>query len=125
MKSRSPAVGATLFVLSAAISCSMPAGESGGSFCPAGRTCGIEQETVQFFEQDINYDLDILFVIDDSPSMEDERANLKRNLPVFMNVLKSLPGGLPDVHIGVISTSLGVVGGIGVPGCQPGGDGGR
>src|SRR5947207_6722936 len=51
----------------------------------------------------INRDLDLLFVIDDSPSMADKQANLAANFPQFMKVLSSIPGGLPNVHIGVVT----------------------
>lgn len=54
--------------------------------------------------------LDLLFVIDDSPSMLDKQANLRANFPNFVNALSSLPGGMPDLHIGVISTDLGALG---------------
>jgi hypothetical protein len=57
-----------------------------------------------------NRDLDLLFVIDDSPSMLDKQANLVANFPAFINVLASLPGGLPNLHLGVVSTDLGTKG---------------
>ena len=37
----------------------------------------------------INRDLDLLFVIDDSPSMADKQANLADNFPRFIDVLRS------------------------------------
>ncbi len=58
----------------------------------------------------INRDLDLLFVIDDSPSMADKQANLAANFPQFMKVLSSIPGGLPNVHIGVVTSDLGTQG---------------
>jgi hypothetical protein len=58
----------------------------------------------------INRDLDLLFVIDDSPSMADKQANLIKNFPEFMKVLSSIPGGLPNVHIGVVTSDLGTQG---------------
>src|SRR6187397_1802808 len=51
----------------------------------------------------VNRDIDILFVIDDSPSMLDKQTNLKNNFPNFINVLDTIEGGLPNVHIGVAS----------------------
>jgi hypothetical protein len=54
--------------------------------------------------------LDILFVIDDSGSMQQEQAALATHFPEFMQVLKSIEGGLPDVHIGVISSDMGTGG---------------
>jgi hypothetical protein len=51
--------------------------------------------------------LDILFVIDDSGSMEDEQASLRANFSRLVGVLESINGGLPDVHIGVVTPNLG------------------
>ncbi|HEX5063253.1 MAG TPA: hypothetical protein VFV99_27945 [Kofleriaceae bacterium] len=58
----------------------------------------------------VNRDIDILFVIDDSPSMLDKQTNLKNNFPNFINVLNTVEGGLPNVHLGVVSTDLGTKG---------------
>jgi hypothetical protein len=58
----------------------------------------------------VNRNIDILFVIDDSPSMLDKQTNLKANFPTFINVLNTIEGGLPDVHIGVVSSDLGTKG---------------
>ncbi|HEY5920510.1 MAG TPA: hypothetical protein VIV11_02515 [Kofleriaceae bacterium] len=55
----------------------------------------------------INRDLDLLFVIDDSPSMLDKQTNLKNSFPAFINELNTLEGGLPNVHIGVVTPDLG------------------
>src|SRR3954468_17978417 len=58
----------------------------------------------------INRKIDLLFVIDDSPSMADKQANLKANFDKFINVLNTIEGGLPDVHIGVVTSDLGAKG---------------
>jgi hypothetical protein len=58
----------------------------------------------------INRDLDLLFLIDDSPSMADKQANLADNFPKFIQVLQSIPGGLPNVHIGVATSDMGTQG---------------
>ena len=63
---------------------------------------------------DINRKVDILFVIDDSPSMADKQANLKANFPNFINVLNTIAGGLPDVHLGVVTSDLGSSGADGM-----------
>src|SRR4051794_39630876 len=55
----------------------------------------------------VNRNVDILFVIDDSPSMADKQANLANNFPNFINVLNTIQGGLPDVHIGVVTSDVG------------------
>ena len=57
----------------------------------------------------LNRDVDILFVIDDSPSMADKQANLRANFPNFINVLNTITGGLPNIHLGVITSDLGTL----------------
>ncbi len=54
--------------------------------------------------------VDILFVIDDSVSMADKQNNLKANFKNFIDVLETIEGGLPDVHIGVVTSDLGTKG---------------
>ncbi len=73
----------------------------------------------------INRDLDILFLIDKSPTMADEQASLTANFPRFMQILANVEGGLPNVHIGVISQDIGA-GGMTVGGnCTGSGDNGN
>src|SRR4051794_34216042 len=62
----------------------------------------------------LNRNVDILFVIDDSPSMADKQKNLADNFPNFINVLNTIQGGLPDVHIGVVTSDVGSSGGPGI-----------
>jgi hypothetical protein len=58
----------------------------------------------------IDPDVDLLFMIDDSPAMNDKQANLIASLPRFLDALATLPGGMPDVHIGVVTSDLGTKG---------------
>jgi len=51
--------------------------------------------------------LDLLFMIDDSPSMQEEQANLARNFPRLIDALKNMPSGPPDLHLGVVSSDMG------------------
>lgn len=77
--------------------------------------------------------LDILFVVDDSLSMLQEQAALVQEMPHFIQVLTSgdLDGDgtqdfapARDLHLGVISTDMGIGGITGVTGCTgPGRDG--
>jgi hypothetical protein len=53
------------------------------------------------------HEVDLLFVIDNSISMGDEQSLLQANFPALIQELRDMEGGLPDVHIGVISTDLG------------------
>ena len=64
----------------------------------------------------VNRNIDILFVIDDSGSMADKQSNLATNFPNFIQVLNTIEGGLPDVHIGVVSSDMGTKGVEGAPG---------
>ncbi|MBL4635617.1 MAG: VWA domain-containing protein, partial [Kofleriaceae bacterium] len=72
---------------------------------------------------EVNRDLDILFVIDNSNSMRDEQISLAANFGNFINVLNNIEGGLPNIHIGVITTDLGA-GPYNITGCTGNGDNG-
>ncbi|HET9482985.1 MAG TPA: hypothetical protein VFO79_03440, partial [Xanthomonadales bacterium] len=54
-----------------------------------------------------NKDIDILFVVDDSGSMKEEQDSLRQNFSRFIGILDSIPGGRPNVQIGVITPNLG------------------
>ena len=73
----------------------------------------------------LNRDLDILFVVDNSGSMAGEQASLAANFPSLLNVLETLPGGLPNIHVGVVSSNVGAAGQASVPGCAGQGDDGN
>ena len=75
--------------------------------------------------QGLERDVDLLFVIDNSGSMADEQALLKDNFSALMETLRSMKGGLPNIHIGVASSDLGT-GMFQITYCEDaGGDGGR
>ncbi|HEY4182739.1 MAG TPA: hypothetical protein VGM90_38170 [Kofleriaceae bacterium] len=73
----------------------------------------------------INRDLDILFLIDKSPTMKDEQAALTANFGHFMQILSGIDGGLPNVHVGVISQDIGAGGMTVGGGCSGKGDDGK
>jgi hypothetical protein len=78
-------------------------------------------ELAQYREINPIRNIDIVFVIDNSGSMQEEQANLARNFPVFMDELSGLQGA--DFQIASVSTDLGA--GTGTPnqGCMAiGGD---
>ncbi len=52
-------------------------------------------------------EVDILFVVDNSPSMDPKQNALVQNFPRMIAALQSVPGGMPDVHIGVVSSDVG------------------
>jgi hypothetical protein len=51
--------------------------------------------------------LDVLFVVDDSGSMEGEQALLAASMALFGGALAAAPGGPLDLHVAVTSTDLG------------------
>jgi hypothetical protein len=79
-----------------------------------------EQQTDKYVEINVSRKADILFVVDDSLSMEKEQENLGRNFPAFIEVLRGIKGGLPDLHIGVVTSDLGAGPGP-ESGCRVGG----
>lgn len=68
------------------------------------------------FPVTVNRNIDMLFVVDDSGSMQDKQANLANNFPNFINVLNAQEGGLPDIHLGVVTTDMGTSASSGAPG---------
>ncbi|MCD6500303.1 MAG: hypothetical protein J7M25_18560 [Deltaproteobacteria bacterium] len=81
--------------------------------------------TVQSFlmPQSAERDVDILFGIDNSESMSNEQTNLRGQFSVLMNTLQQMRGGLPNVHLGVVSSDLGMGNYTTVGGCREiGGD---
>jgi len=71
-----------------------------------------------------NRNVDLLFLIDNSSSMRLSQDNLRRNFPVLMQQLQDLPGGLPNIHVAVVSSDMGAGDGS-IAGCDAtGGDNG-
>jgi MYXO-CTERM domain-containing protein len=68
--------------------------------------------------------VDLLFVVDDSTSMADEQEALIASFQRFIDTLGGIEGGLPDLHIGVISSNLGAGPDV-INGCLGTGDNGR
>lgn len=74
-----------------------------------------------------NRDLDILFVVDDSPSTADKQIRLAAAFPQMIDVLSQIDGGTPNLHIGVVTSDMGTssandapgpaVGQVGAGGC--------
>jgi hypothetical protein len=50
---------------------------------------------------------DLLFVIDNSASMAAKQAMVLQRLATVIQELRAFEGGIPDMHIGVVSTDLG------------------
>ena len=69
----------------------------------------------------LNRRYDLLFVIDNSDSMAEEQASLAANFDRFITVLQEIEGGLPDVHLAVVTTDMG--GSDVIPKCNDSDDG--
>jgi hypothetical protein len=66
--------------------------------------------------------LDLLFVVDDAGAAT-EQAKLAAQVPSFVQLLESAPGGTPDLHVAVVTSDLGAA--TNAPlGCSPSGDAG-
>ena len=70
-------------------------------------------------------DIDILFVIDNSRSTQDKQDVFLSNFKGFIDALGMFQGGLPNLHIGVTTTSIDVGAAIDVPSCDGSADDGR
>jgi hypothetical protein len=82
-----------------------------------------EEQTDKYVPIDVKPKADILFMVDNSGSMKEEQDNLARNFPTFMAELRNIQGGLPDVHVAVVTSDLGA-GTLDGSGCHAGGQGG-
>ncbi|HET6146608.1 MAG TPA: hypothetical protein VFH68_03695 [Polyangia bacterium] len=83
------------------------------------------------FPASLESKLDILFMIDNSQSMESLQKKLLDQFPRFMERLKEVRTAdgagkaLPDIHVAVISSDTGPGKFLATPGCNLGGDGGQ
>jgi hypothetical protein len=85
-------------------------------------------EEPDYFPLTLEKDVDLLFVIDNSGSMEQNQQNLSRNFPKLIEALRTskLGGAIPNVHIGVVSSDLGAGTTTTHKTCEnPNGDGGK
>lgn len=86
-------------VMAVLCACSDPGGPSGPAI-----TSRAERKEIPLYT---NRQLDLLFVIDTSPAMTPHLARVAANVPRYMHMLETIEGGLPDVHIGVVTSDLG------------------
>ncbi|HXU64443.1 MAG TPA: hypothetical protein VN962_22240 [Polyangia bacterium] len=74
----------------------------------------------------INKDLDLLFMIDNSSGMTSMQQKLVTQIPAFIQTLQQAPGGLPNLHIAVVSSDMGAPGDeVRAIGCTDSGDQGQ
>ncbi|HEX7480673.1 MAG TPA: hypothetical protein VF331_22930 [Polyangiales bacterium] len=69
--------------------------------------------------------IDLLFIVDNSPSMREEQAALRDQFPRLMTTLttgmrngKRYASAVKDLHIGVVSVNMGLIGIEGIGGCS-------
>ncbi len=82
----------------------------------------LEQPPEDYTPKD-QHKLDVLFVVDSSVSMNEEQVSMTENISALVEQLEGLPGGLPSLHIAVVSADMGA-GPFGIAGCQDSGDDG-
>jgi len=85
------------------------------------------QETDVRVEQNVKNKVDILFMVDNSPSMSPKQAELKNRFPELIKILQNFGKANPAwYHIGVVTSDLGA-GQFTLGGgqCHPGGDGAK
>ncbi|HKA91280.1 MAG TPA: vWA domain-containing protein [Haliangiales bacterium] len=80
--------------------------------CPSRDISKLEPEPTKEVYKEIpvtsNRNIDILVMVDNSDSMREEQANLATNFPRFIQVLDGIEGGRPNIHLGVVSSDLGI-----------------
>ncbi len=64
----------------------------------------------------VSADLDVLFVIDNSASTADKQALFRANFPQLIDVLDRYPTGRPNLHVGIVDTTVDI-GADGWEGC--------
>ncbi len=74
------------------------------------------QNGVNKKEIPVSADIDILFVIDNSASTLDKQTIFEQNFPKFVQALDAFPTGRPNLHIGVVDTTVDI-GATGFGGC--------
>lgn len=85
---------------------------------------GPSRERGGFVAVELQRSLDLLVVVDNSNSMQPKQVALRQAFDSLVDELARRPAGLPELHIGVVSTDLGA-GTYNLPSCETiGGDAG-
>ncbi len=76
--------------------------------CPDRTISSVNPQQQGAVKKDIptSADIDILFVIDNSASTADKQTVFAANFPKFVAALDAFPSGRPNLHIGVIDTTI-------------------
>jgi hypothetical protein len=70
----------------------------------------------------VNRDVDVLFMIDDSLGMGIEQRQLVGAFQSYLDALAPLAAPLPNLHLGIVSSSMGAGRETSIEVCPPGGD---
>jgi len=90
------------------------AGGNGGNGAASG---GADIARGYVFSLNQPREVDVLFLVDDSSLMTAAQATLRQAFPRFLTALGNQPGGLPSLHIAVISSDMGAGDGS-IAGCD-------
>jgi hypothetical protein len=106
--------------------CSSGGAKGDGSTTPHqdGSTAEVPGQVVTEIPVPVAGDVDILFMVDSSLSTQPLQTTLILAFPTFVNVLEALPGGLPNLHLAVVSADMGAgrFDAVDIPSCRHGGD---
>jgi hypothetical protein len=72
--------------------------------------------------QAINRNVDVIFQVDDVTGQNVTQVKLQQSISAYFDVLKSLPGGLPNIHLGIVSADMGAGRNPSIYHCPLGGD---
>ena len=102
-RARRQTLAACVLAVAATAGCERPAplAGCGGAGCPPQVSTTWDEELL------INYRVDVLFVVDDTPAVEPLRAALADELRgAAAELANAAPGGLPALHVAVVPASL-------------------
>jgi hypothetical protein len=70
----------------------------------------------------VSADIDVLFVVDNSGSTQDKQAVFAQNYQNFVAALDRFPTGRPNLHVGVVTSTVDIGTGQGTSPCHPASD---
>ena len=95
---------------------------SAGATGQGGATAGTGGGAVITLDLLTNRNVDVVFMVDDSPGMSVLQSKLTQSISAYFDALAALPGGLPNLHVGVVSSSMGAGRNPSIDHCPQGGD---
>jgi hypothetical protein len=96
----------------------IPAGSWGSE--PTGSISGVGQQTDIYIAVAPTRQLDLVFMVDNSPSMAPKVAKMNAQFPGLINALKDpIDGSLPDLRVAIIDSDLGTGGAYSSGSCGP------